>query len=246
MNAANRSLFKLWKDLTIDELWIYICLHIIMGLVHKPTFHSYWSHNHTINSPIFSRLMRRDRFEQIRKMLHFANPLEENPEDSLTKLNFFLDTLRTQFRSNYTPSKHVAVDEYLSLWKGRLKFRIYIPSKRERYGIKIYMLCESDTGYLSDFIVYTGADTKYPPPSVQLPKQFDEYENPSKVVLSLMEGFYQKGYNIVLDNLYTSPELLKALYLNITDAYGTLRKKEGLPKDFWVWQPSKALANQPK
>lgn len=212
-----------------------------MGIVHKPQIHMYWSRNHIVSTPIISRLMRRDRFEQIRKMLHFTDPLEEDPEDNLSKLNTFLDALRNKFQTNYVPAQHVAVDEYLSLWKGRLKFRMYIPSKRERYGVKIYMICESDSGYLSNFIVYTGADTKYPPPSIPLPKEFDDYSNPSKVVLSLMEGFYSKGYNIVLDNLYTSPELLKALYQNDTDAYGTLRKKEGLPPKFWEWKPVKGF-----
>jgi len=198
MTDCERSLFTLWRDLTVDELWVYFCLQIVMGLVHKPSIHAYWSQNHVINTPLFYRLMRRDRFEQIRKMIHFTDPLSENHEDSLSKLKSFLDALRTSFRANYTPSKHIAVDEYLSLWKGRLKFRMYIPSKRERYRIKIYMICESDTGYLSNFIVYTGDDTKYPQPSVPLPKEFDEYTNPSKVVLTLMEGFYGKGHNLAI------------------------------------------------
>ena len=241
MEATQRSLFTLWKDLTVDELWVYISIQVLMGIVHKPNIHLYWSGNHLVNTPIFSRLMRRDRFEQIRKMLHFTNPLSEDPQDSLSKLNTFLDSLRETFRANYKPEKHLAVDEYLSLWKGRLKFRMYIPSKRERYGIKIYMLCESDTGYLVDFIIYTGADTKYPKPTVPLPKNFDDYKNPSKVVLSLMEGYYNYGHNLALDNFYTSPELLKALFLNHTDAYGTLRKKEGLPSDFWSWKPAKGV-----
>ena len=241
MNQSERSLFTLWTDINVDELWVYLCLQIIMGLVNKPSLHSYWSKNHVLSTPVFSRLMRRDRFEQIRKMIHFTNPLEEDPSDSLSKLNSLLDNLREKFRTNYIPSQHVAVDEYLSLWKGRLKFRMYIPNERERYGVKIYMICESETGYLSNFIVYTGADTKYPRPTIPLPKGFDEYTNPSKVVLSLMEGFYNQGYNIALDNLYTSPELLKALFLNKTDAYGTLRKKEGLPQNFWEWKPVKGV-----
>ena len=177
----------------MDEFWIFIAIQIFMGLVQKPTLHSYWTTDDFINTPIFSRLMRRDRFEQIRKMVHFTDSLLEDSQDSLSKLNTFLDTLREKFRANYKPEQHLAVDEYFSLWKGRLKFKMYIPSKRERYGIKIYMLCESETGYLHDFIVYTGADTKYPVPSFPLPKDFAEYKNPSKVVLSLMEGYYGAG-----------------------------------------------------
>ena len=91
--------------------------------------------------------MRRDRFEQIRSMLHFADS-RDNSSGSLRKLSTFLSSLQHSFRENYIPGEHIAIDEYLSLWKGRLHFRQFIPSKRERYGVKIYMLCESSTGYL--------------------------------------------------------------------------------------------------
>lgn len=202
IEETQQSLFQLWTDLTVDELWTYLAIQLTMGIVHKPNKNLYGSKD-TLNTPIFSRLMRRDRLERIRKMLYDVNnPLEENYEDSLCKLEGFLDALRSSFSANYTPSQHFAVDEYLSLWKGRLGFKMYIPSKRERYGIKIYMLCESSIGYPSNFIVYCGADTSYPEPSsISLPKPFDDYKNPSKVVLSLMEGFYNKGYNLALDKL---------------------------------------------
>ena len=129
--------------------------------------------------------------------------------------------------------------------KGRLGFRQYIPGKRERYGIKIYMLCESESAYLWKFLIYTGAATVYPVPSINLPKPFEEYKNPSKVVLSLMGVLYNQGYNVTLDNLYTSPELLRVLLMHHTDAYRTLRKKTGLPTDFWQWKPIKEVGAQP-
>ena len=107
------------------------------------------------------------------------------------------------------------------------------------------MLCASSNGYLWSFNIYSGADTDYPPPSVDLPKSFNDYSNPSKIVLSLAEGLYGQGYCIIVDNLYTSPELLLALYKNNVDCYGTLRKKKGLPKDFWSWKPKKEVGVEP-
>ena len=38
------------------------------------------------------------------------------------------------------------LQEFLSLWKGRLAFKIYIQTKRERYGIKSYMVLLSKLG----------------------------------------------------------------------------------------------------
>ena len=85
-------------------------------------------------------MMRLDRFEYIRKMLHFLDSLGVDHDKPSCKLQAFLKILRTQFRTVYIPEQHIAIDEYLALWKGRLKFKLYVPSKRERYGIKIYML----------------------------------------------------------------------------------------------------------
>ena len=65
--------------------------------------------------------------------------------------------------SNYSPGELICVDEYMSLWKGRLRFKIYIPNKR-LYGVKVYMLCTM-SGYLHKFIVYTVAVTRYVKPN---------------------------------------------------------------------------------
>ena len=100
----------------------------------------------------------------------------------------------------------MAIDEHLSLCKGQLSFRIYIPTKRERYSVKILMLCESKMGYLLNFIIYTGATTEYPDQPDPLPVIFDEYKSPSKVVLSLLHDYLHKGYCVTLDNYYTFPE----------------------------------------
>ena len=115
----------------------------------------------------------------------------------------------------------MAIDEYLSLWRGWLS-RIYIPTKRERYGVKIFMLCESKTGYLLNFIIYTGATTEYPDQPDPLPMKFNEYKSPSKVVFSLLHDYLCKGDFVTLDNYYTSPELADALVSCDTDCYGTL------------------------
>ena len=245
MDESSRSLFTLWKAIDKDELWVYISILLLQGIINKFTNDMYWSKDPFLSTQIFSRLMRRDRFEQIRKMIHFTDPLQEDPEDCLRKRSSFLDVLSESFASVYKPEQNIAADEYLPLWKGRLKFRVYIPCKRERYGIKIYMLCESSTGYLVSFIIYCGSDTKYTPRAdINLLQDFDKYENPSKVALSLASPFLNQGL-IIVDNLYTSPELARTLFENGTDIYGTLRKKEGLPQKFWQWKPQKGVGIEP-
>ena len=69
--------------------------------------------------------MRRDRSEQLRKMVHISDPENENPMDSLRKLRVFLEYLIVRYKENYIPEERLAIDKYLSLWKDRLSFRIY-------------------------------------------------------------------------------------------------------------------------
>ena len=107
------------------------------------------------------------------------------------------------------------------------------------------MLRKSHTGYLSDYIAYTGVDTVYPQPSIRLPKSFKNYSNPSKSVLSLLEEFYNARYNLALNKLCLSPELLQVFFEKKPDAYKTLRKK-GLSVDFWSWKPTKEVGESPK
>ena len=37
MNTNQRSLFSIWKETNWDEIWLYICICLLMGIVHKPT-----------------------------------------------------------------------------------------------------------------------------------------------------------------------------------------------------------------
>lgn len=51
------------------------------------------------------------------------------------------------------------IDESL-MWNGRLSFKQYIPSKRYRFGVKVFLICDWKTGYIIDMIMYTGRDTE--------------------------------------------------------------------------------------
>ena len=113
-----------------------------MGIISKLYYHMYWSKEILLSGPIFLTMMICDRFEYIRKMLHFVDRHGVDHDKPLSKLEAYLKILLTEFRTVYIAEQHIAIDEYLAIWKGRLKFKVYIPSEREQFGIKTYMLCE--------------------------------------------------------------------------------------------------------
>ena len=100
ISNRQRSAFQLWKPVTVDEMWVYVAVIMMMGI---------------ITTSIFTRLMHRYRFEQIRMMLRFTDITEEDPDDNLCELSSFLDELLKSFQRVYNPEQNLAADEYLSL-----------------------------------------------------------------------------------------------------------------------------------
>ena len=64
-----------------------------------------------------------------------------------------------KFKTVYSPGREVSIDEELLLWKGRLGFKLYIPSKRSRFEIKMFLLREVN-GNLWNSFVYLSKETK--------------------------------------------------------------------------------------
>jgi hypothetical protein len=122
------------------------------------------------------------------------------------------------FRIVYTPECEVSVDESLMMWKGRLSWKKYIPSKWDRFGItSLFELCEAKFCYVWNFIIYIGLDTA-----------FDDYlgnePHGSKVLLELMAPLLNQGFRVTIDNWFSSPDLYSKWYSKQTDAMGSLRQ----------------------
>ena len=52
-----------WKTLEENELWGFLALHTLTGIVQKPSLKEYWSKNHLIETRFFGDTMSRDRYE---------------------------------------------------------------------------------------------------------------------------------------------------------------------------------------
>jgi hypothetical protein len=110
----------------------------------------------------------------------------------------------------------VSVDESLMMWKGHLLWKVHIPSKCARFGIKSFELCEAISGYIWNFIVYTGQDTVFD-------ESLKNEPYGSKVVLQLMAPLLNQGYCVIQDNWFSSPVHSSTLALNLrTQQYETL------------------------
>jgi hypothetical protein len=62
--------------------------------------------------------------------------------DWLWKIRKLFEVLIEKFSKFCNPSEHLAIDEVIVKYEGRVIFRQYILKKHKRFGIKIYKLSD--------------------------------------------------------------------------------------------------------
>ncbi|XP_069193727.1 piggyBac transposable element-derived protein 4-like [Procambarus clarkii] len=142
-----------WKATTIDEMYVFLALCMMMKHSEKAVVQDYWNKDSLVPSPVFNRYVLRDKFHLILRRLHFENNANEDRRDRLWKVRKVFSDLRGNFRDYFVPGQNVVIDELLVLFKGRLAFKQYIPSKRHCFGLKFFMLCDCETGIVLDMIL---------------------------------------------------------------------------------------------
>ncbi|CAB3984670.1 Hypothetical predicted protein [Paramuricea clavata] len=140
-------------------------------------------------------------------------PAKEDTEYKLYQVNPLISALTQTFATLYVPSRNVSIDEMLLGRKCRVSFTPYMPKKPKKFGIKIWALCEAETGYCCSFQVYTGkADSN----QAELGLSY-------RVVFDLLKNYLDKGYRLFISNFYTSVQLIFDLVQRNTFVCGTLQ-----------------------
>ncbi|KAM5180683.1 uncharacterized protein ACMZJ9_001207 [Mantella aurantiaca] len=134
-----------WEPVTKNDIWNFLGLIILQGVVKKPLQKWYWSTNKLLETPFFGTVMTEYRFSLIMKFLHFTNNEEfyetTHPAPKLKKIWEVFQMVVKNFQQTYVPERDISIDESLMAYKGRLSWIQYIASKRAQFGIKSYMLC---------------------------------------------------------------------------------------------------------
>ena len=221
-----------WKPTSNEEIRILIGLFLLAGVYtsKNEAVRQLW--NKEDGRPIFNKAMSRDRFVVLCAYLRFDDSTTRTSRrrtDKLAAFRSFWGAFVTRCNSNYTPNENVTVDEQFVTYRGRCPFRMFIPSKPGRYGVKIWMLCDSSNYYCCNAQIYTGKrDTGR------------EINQGTRVVLELTDHLTDSGRNIVGDNFFSSLHLVQCLNARRLSYLGTIGKnKPELPLEF---QPSRQRA----
>lgn len=114
---------------------------------------------------------------------------------------------------------NVCIDESMVPFIGRLSFRQYLKNKTHKYGIKIFKLCAKDY-YTLQYNIYAGKN------------EVRETNVSYKIVLKLMEPYFNHGRCLYIDNWYSSVELAEKLIKENIHMVETLRaNRRGNPPD---------------
>ncbi len=217
-----------WSDTDAAEMRAFIALRIAMGLGSRNQAGDYFSSRSSFwltETPNYTRVMSKFRFQQLASYLHFANNEDQvrdcnDPRyDPLFKLRPLIDRVVPSWRAAIRPARHLSIDESMIPFRGKIFFRQYIKSKHHRYGVKGFALCDSATCYCIDYDIYTG--------------RFYDYDRflgqGCSVVLKLVRTL-PAGSILYTDSFYTSPVLARELMQLNIGLVGTVKpNQQGMP-----------------
>jgi hypothetical protein len=213
-----------WYPVTGAEVRAFIAIILCMGIVRLPCYDLYWTTDFLLEQKM-KTIMARDRFYNILAFLHVANnsldlPRDDPHHDFSYKIRNIAEKLITNWQTFYYPKREVSVDETLVPFKGRTKILQYIPSKPHKWGLKVWTLAESKTGYVWNWDLYCG----------KLAMADRSKGVAHQVVTQLCTPIFGKGHHVYVDNFFSSPALFQELRNNQTGACGTLRtNRQGVP-----------------
>lgn len=226
--SSKKSHSTEWTPTCPKEIIKFLGLILLMGHVEKDSIQEYWSTDELVETPIFRKVMPRDRFKMILKFLHFSNNSDklnrDNPfYDRLWKIREIFDMINESYKEAYNPAENLAIDEVIVKFKGRVIFRQYIPKKRKQWGIKIYKIAD-ELGYTYDMQVYLGKDKNEEKPFCSAA---------FNVVTEMAKTIKGKGHKLFMDNFFSSPDLYDFLHSQMkVNCCGTVRQnRKKFPKD---------------
>lgn len=220
----DRSIWKSWKDVTVPEFKAFLGVLMNMALNPKPDIKEYFSMDTLNKMPFFPMVFSRDRFLQIFWALHVPQDTGTQPTRG-SKMRSIVKYIDGKCREHFSPGQKICVDESTVGFKGRISFKCYNPQKPTKWGLRIYVLADCVTGYISAFEPYYGSTTTDSLCRPDLPFT-------CRIVLHLLDKVKQasggSGYHLYTDRYYTSPQLAEELLCKdvlLTGTVMTNRKK---------------------
>lgn len=110
-----------------------------------------WSNENGIN--FYRCVMPQNRFVFLASCLSFDMREDRCSTDRLSPIRELWEKFIKNCEFYYTPSNDITVDGQLLSFRGRCKFRMYIKSKPDKYGLKIIEMNDAQTFYMVIYLI---------------------------------------------------------------------------------------------
>uniref|UniRef100_A0A3Q3KD52 PiggyBac transposable element-derived protein domain-containing protein n=1 Tax=Monopterus albus TaxID=43700 RepID=A0A3Q3KD52_MONAL len=185
----------------------------------------YWWKTPPYNFRFPASVMSRNRFYAIFWCLHLSDP-DEDKENNIKRgtpqydKRFKIKPLYTHImvacKRLYHPHQKLSIDERIVATNARLGFKQYLPLKSIKWGLKLFVIADMH-GYTWNYFIYEG----------KTPEHLTVGLGYSAVMKLLELPLLGAGYQIYMNNFYTSPKLFSNLDKNNVMACGMVWETPG-------------------
>lgn len=223
-----------YKDTDFQEIEAFIGLMILCAIFKsgRENLQSLFSTD-SFGRPIFRGVMSLKRCQVLLLALRFddsSTRIERVKEDPAAAISFVFNKIISNCQKLYNIGAHACVDEALIPFRGRCLFRMFMPKKPAKYGIKLMCLTDAHNSYLLNSYIYVGKDSD----GKTLPDEERKFGKPTQSVVRLAAPIVGTNRNITADNWFSSIELVTELGKRKLTYTGTLKKnKREIPKEFY-------------
>lgn len=220
--------------LSETELNQYIGICSLMSIIQISNIRRYWAP--ITGVPLIRDTMSLNKFEQIRRQLHFNDnenmvPKDDPSHDRLFKIRPLITALIKRFQT-VPLEKSLSVDEQICSTKARSYIKVYMPMKPHKWGFKIHILSGSESGFCYFFEIFTGQEND---DSKRLLNEKDLGASANIVVRLLRMVPNYLNYKVCFDNYFSTLPLIVELSKQGIHSVGTMRKNrlhnDKLPDD---------------
>ena len=228
MSATSRSR-HVFSDTNLTELKALVGVLIMTGIRHDGHLNLKMMFDVQFGALFYRSLFSLKRFEWLMRTIRFDIREERDPDDRFAPIRTIFEMFIRNCKRLYVPGPIVTVDEMLAPFRGKVPFRMYIPSKPAKYGMKLFMVNDAKSQYCLNAIPYLGRN------SVQeLDKPVDISQG-EFYTMQLLNDLTIAGRTVVLDNWFTSQHLTQTLLDHEMHLVGTIRmNKSFLPSKGFV------------
>lgn len=205
-----------WTPMSKTEFLVFIGIIILMGVVKMPSYKDYWDPTLCVFAVSFAEKMSVTRFGLIQSHLHCAPQGVDDSVDKCAKVRGVLNHLQQLCGCLWRPLQHLSYDEMMIKCKSAwARICVRMPMKPIKWGIKVFGVCCSATGWILNFWVYGGL----PAPDCGL-----NIGLTGNQIHLVCRAWAFLGYTLYMDNYFSNRALFQALHHLGFNCVGTARK----------------------